>query len=67
MEMKCETYTLYRDEKPWAYVYGYPFVADMMWYDMWPKFKTEQEAIDYWNMYVEKFPDRIKQWSEEWF
>lgn len=55
----CQTYVLCRDNNIVGYAHGLPFVPDMIKVNLFPTFRTEHDAIVYWNKLSMRNPEWI--------
>ena len=54
MEEKIEMYTKVTEGMPTEFGYGPEWVSMAMYMDDFPRFYTQEEAIDYWNNVLKK-------------
>lgn len=53
----AELYTLYNGDKPVAYAYGEPWVAQALMMNDW-KYDTPEEAVKAWERYLKEQEDK---------
>ena len=57
MKKMPELYTLYNGDKPVAYAYGEPWVAQALLMNDW-QYPTPEEAIAAWERYLKREEDK---------